>query len=92
MAQPHKPADSYFDAGKELYLGGRNFSSASQYLQRYLASGGLVESAPAFRAHYLIGELNQKMGNNPAAASEYQASLALASGYEPAKKALGRVQ
>ena len=92
MAQPHKPADSYFDAGKELYLGGRNFSSASQYLQRYLASGELVESAPAFRAHYLIGELNQKMGNNPAAASEYHASLALASGYEPAKKALSRVQ
>ena len=33
MAQPNKPADSYFDAGKELYLGGRNFSSAAQYLQ-----------------------------------------------------------
>jgi tetratricopeptide (TPR) repeat protein len=92
MAQPHKLADSYFDAGKELYLGGRNFTSAAQYLQRYLASGELVESAPAFRAHYLIGELNEKMGNNPAAASEYHASLALASGYEPAKKALSRVQ
>lgn len=92
MAEPSKLADSYFDAGKELYLGGRNFSSAAQYLQRYLASGELVESAPAFRAHYLIGELNQKMGNNGAAASEYHASLALASGYEPAKKALSRVQ
>jgi len=92
MAEPSKPAESYFDAGKELYLGGRNFSSAVQYLQSYLSSGGLVESAPAFRAHYLIGELNQKLGNNGAAASEYHASLALASGYEPAKKALSRVQ
>jgi tetratricopeptide (TPR) repeat protein len=92
MAQPNKPAESYFDAGKELYLGGRNLSSAVQYLQRYLSSGELVESAPAFRAHYLIGELNEKMGNNGAAASEYVASLALASGYGPAKKALSRVQ
>jgi len=92
MAQPKKPAESYFDAGKELYLGGRNLAGAAQYLQRYLSSGELVESAPAFRAHYLIGELNQKLGNNGAAASEYHASLALASGYEPAKKALSRVQ
>lgn len=92
VTQPNKPAESYFDAGKELYLGGRNRAGAVQYLQSYLSSGALVESAPAFRAHYIIGELNQKMGNNGAAASEYQASLALASGYEPAKKALSRVQ
>ncbi len=92
IAEPNKPAESYFDAGKELYLGGRNLSGAAQYLQSYLSSGELVESAPAFRAHYLIGELNQKLGNNGAAASEYHASLALASGYEPAKKALSRVQ
>lgn len=92
VAQPNKPAESYFDAGKELYLGGRNLAGAVQYLQSYLSSGALVESAPAFRAHYMIGELNQKMGNNGAAASEYHASLALASGYEPAKKALSRVQ
>ncbi len=92
MAEPGKPAESYFDAGKELYLGGRNFSGAVQYLQSYLSSGELVESAPAFRAHYLIGQLSEKMGNNSTAASEYHASLALASGYEPAKKALSRVQ
>jgi tetratricopeptide (TPR) repeat protein len=92
MAQPNKKAASYFDAGKELYLGGRNFASAVQYLQKYLSSGDLVESAPAFRAHYLIGQLNEKMGNNGAAASEYEASLALASGFEPARKALSRVQ
>lgn len=92
IAEPGKPAEAYFDAGNELYQGSRNFPDALQYLQKYLSSGELVESAPAFRAHYLIGQLNEKMGNNGAAASEYQASLALASGFAPAQKALSRVQ
>jgi tetratricopeptide (TPR) repeat protein len=92
VAESGKPAETYFDAGKELYLGSRNFSAARQYLQQYLSSGGLVESAPAFRAHYMIGQLNEKMGNNEAAVTEYEASLALASGFVPARKALSRVQ
>jgi len=92
MAQPGKPAESYFDAAKELYLGSRNLSAARQYLQQYLSSGGLVESAPAFRAHYMIGQLNEKMGNSGAAVTEYEASIALASGFVPARKALSRVQ
>jgi tetratricopeptide (TPR) repeat protein len=92
VAQPRKPAESFFDAGNELYLGSRDFPAAMHYLQKYLASGALVESAPAFRAHYVMGQLQEKMGHNGAAASEYQASLALASGFVPAQKALSRVQ
>ena len=92
MAQPHKLAESYFDAGNELLQGSRDFGSAVDYLQKYLASGELVESAPAFRAHYLMGQLQEKMGHNGAAATEYQASLALASDFAPARKALSRVQ
>jgi tetratricopeptide (TPR) repeat protein len=92
IAQPHKPAQSYFDAGNELFLGSRDYVAAVDYLQKYLSSGELVESAPAFRAHYLMGQLQEKMGHSGAAASEYQASLALATGFTPAKKALSRVQ
>lgn len=92
MAQPHKPAESYFDAARELYLGGRDFPNAVQDLQKYLASGELVESAPAFRAHYLIGQLNEKMGQNTAAAAEYQSAVTLASDFVPARLALGRIQ
>jgi len=92
MAQPRKPAESYYDAARELYLAGRDYPNAVQYLQSYLASGELVESAPAFRAHYLIGELNEKMGQNTAAAAEYQSAVTLASGFVPARLALGRVQ
>jgi tetratricopeptide (TPR) repeat protein len=91
MAQPHKSAESYFDAGNQLFLSSRDFPAAVDYLQKYLASGELVESAPAFRAHYLMGQLQEKMGHNAAAATEYQASLALASGFAPATRALGQL-
>jgi tetratricopeptide (TPR) repeat protein len=92
LAQPGIPADTYFDAANELFLGNRDFSDAILYLQKYLASGGLVEAAPAFRAHYLLGQMYEKTGRGPAAASEYQASLALASGFDPARKALSHLQ
>ena len=92
LGLPSKPAESYFDAARELYLGSRDFPGAAQYLQTYLASGQLVEGAPAFRAHYLLGQLAEKMGNGAAAASEYEASLSLASGFVPARKALSHVQ
>lgn len=91
VAQPHKPAESYFDAGNQLFLGSRDYPAAIDYLQKYLTSGELVESAPAFRAHYLMGQLQEKMGHNDAAASEYEASLALAAGFEPAKTAITRL-
>ena len=92
LAQPGIPAESYFDAANELYLGNRNFPDAILYLQKYLASGGLVEGAPAFRAHFLLGQIYEKMGQAPAAVSEYQASLALASGFDRARKALNHLQ
>jgi hypothetical protein len=51
-----------------------------------------MEEAPAFRAHYLLGQVYEKMGRGSAATSEYEASLALASGFDRARKALGRLQ
>ncbi len=92
MAQPSRSAENYFDAANELYLSGRDFPKAVQYLQQYLDSGGLVENAPAFRAHYLLGQVYEKMGRASAANSEYEASLTLASGFDRARKALGRPQ
>jgi tetratricopeptide (TPR) repeat protein len=91
-AQSSRSGENYFDAGNELYLSGRDFPEAAQYLQKYLDSGGLVEDAPAFRAHYLLGQVYEKMGQGSAAVSEYRASLALASGFDRARKALGRLQ
>jgi tetratricopeptide (TPR) repeat protein len=92
VAQPNKSAEVYYNAASELYQSGRDFPSAVQYLKTYLASNNMVEDAPAFRAHYLLGRIYEKMDNKPGAVSEYKASLALASGFAPAGKALGRLQ
>jgi tetratricopeptide (TPR) repeat protein len=92
MAQPSRVAENYFDAANELYLSGRDFPQAAQYLQTYLDSGGLVEDAPAFRAHYLLGQIYEKIGRGSDATSQYEASLALASGFDRARKALDRLQ
>lgn len=92
FAQPDKSAEVYYNAASEMLQSGRDFPSAVQYLKTYLSSNAMVEDAPAFRAHYLLGQIYEKMGNKPSAATEYKASLALASGFAPAQKALGRVQ
>jgi Tfp pilus assembly protein PilF len=91
LAQPGKSAEVYYNAGSELFQAGKNFAAAVQYLKQYLASNAMVEDAPAFRAHYLMGQIYEKMGNKSDAVTEYRASLALASGFAPASKALGRV-
>jgi tetratricopeptide (TPR) repeat protein len=92
LAQPNKSAEVYYNAASELLSAGKDLTSAAQYAKQYLGSKAMVEDAPAFRAHYLLGQIYEKMGNKSEAASEYKASLALASGFASASKALGRVQ
>ena len=92
LAQPNKSAETYYNAAGVLFQSGKNFPAAIEYLKKYLNSGAMVEDAPAFRAHYLLGQIYEKMGNKPDASAEYKASLALASGFAPASKALGRAQ
>jgi tetratricopeptide (TPR) repeat protein len=92
IAQPNKSAEVYYNAASELYQSGRDLPNAVQYLKTYLASNAMVEDAPAFRAHYLLGQLYEKMGNKSGAVAEYKASHALASGFAPAGKALSRLQ
>ena len=92
LAQPNKSAEVYYNAASELLSAGRDFPSAVEYVKQYLGSNAMVEDAPAFRAHYLLGQIYEKMGNKSQAATEYKASLALASGFAPAAKALARVQ
>src|SRR5215471_8737633 len=92
VAQPNKSAEVYYNAASELLSAGRDFPSAVEYVKQYLGSNAMVEDAPAFRAHYLLGQIYEKMGNKSEAATEYKASLALASGFAPAAKALARVQ
>ncbi len=75
-----------------MLRGGRNFEGAVRYLREYLASAQFIEEAPAFRAHYLLGQILEKMGRREEAAAEYRAALSLASGFSRAQSALRRVQ
>jgi tetratricopeptide (TPR) repeat protein len=92
VSQPMKAPETYYNAASELFQAGKNLPDAVQYLTKYLNSGSMVEDAPVFRAHYLLGQIYEKMGDKTEAAAEYKASLALASGFAPASKALARVQ
>lgn len=92
IAQPNKPAEIYHNAASELFQSGQDLTAAAQYLKKYLSSDAMVEDSPAFRAHYLLGQIYEKMGNKSDAVVEYKAALALASGFAPAGKALARVQ
>ena len=49
------------------------------------------EYANAFRAHYLLGQVLEQLGDRQGAIGEYRFSLALASGYHPAQDALRRL-
>ncbi len=89
---PDRPAITYYDAADQLFQGGRNFPVAVQYLKTYLASGKLVEDAPAFRAHYLLGQIYEKSGDRAQASAEYQSSLSLAPDFVRARKALDQLQ
>ncbi|HEX8926973.1 MAG TPA: hypothetical protein VF786_14330, partial [Terriglobales bacterium] len=84
-----KPFD-LFDAAELLVYSGRNLNGAVALLQRYLA-GQTDELAPAFRAHVLMGQALEKVGDKSAAAKQYRAALALASNYRPAQDALRRL-
>jgi tetratricopeptide (TPR) repeat protein len=78
------------EAANSLLRTERALSFAVELLQRYFAEGP-VEEGPAFRAHYLLGQLLEKQGDKTAAAAEYRASLALARNFGLAKQALNRV-
>jgi tetratricopeptide (TPR) repeat protein len=69
----------------------RDPTKAAQLLRRYLTSSSTVESAPAFKAHYLLGTALEQQGDKPAAAQEYRASLALARNFALAQTALDRL-
>jgi Tfp pilus assembly protein PilF len=87
---PLKTPDVLVDAAITLLRSERNLPVAAQLIQRYLA-GKTVEEAPAFRARTFLGTVYEKQGDRKAAAAEFRAALALASGYRPARDGLKRV-
>ena len=86
-----KPAN-YVDAATLLVGAGRNFIGAAQFIRKYLTGGQTTEEAPAFKAHYVLGQILEKQGDRAGAAAEYRAALQLAKDYSDAKEGLARVQ
>lgn len=88
----NKKPNVFVDAAEMLLNAGRNLTGAAQFVRKYLGSGPPVEDAPAFQAHYLLGQILEKQGDKQGAAEEYQAALALANGYDDARDALNRLK
>jgi tetratricopeptide (TPR) repeat protein len=90
-SQKHaKDKSTFFDAATLLIKAGRQ-PKAAELLGRYLSSNNKVEDAPAFQAHYLLGQIYEKQGDRLAAAREYESALKLARDYKDARDALARV-
>jgi tetratricopeptide (TPR) repeat protein len=85
------PPEALEEAAETLIRTDRNLPKAAELLRRYLASGNTVEEAPAFKAHYQLGIVLEKLGDKNGAAQEFSASLAMARGFSHAKEALDKV-
>ncbi len=80
-----------YDGAFLLLRTGHNFPGAIEMLRRYLEGSALSEDGPAFRAHYLLGELLQKQGDRQHAAEQFRAAQALAPQFRPARDALAHI-
>jgi tetratricopeptide (TPR) repeat protein len=80
--------DALVDAAEILISSERDLDEANRLLRAYLSSNSQVEQAPAFKVHYLLGRVIEKLGDRQNAAAEYRAALDLARGFQPAQKAL----
>lgn len=85
-----QPVDRY-NAAAMLLRTNRDLAEASKLMRAYIQAEHTQEEAPLFRAHYLLGEILLKMGDNGQAAAEYREALALAGSYRPATEALRRM-
>jgi tetratricopeptide (TPR) repeat protein len=83
-----RPA-ALMDGANMLFRTGRDNAMAIQLVRRYLASG-TVEEWPAFKAHYLLGQLLEKQGDREAANGEFRTALAMAHSFNHAEEQLQR--
>lgn len=92
VGKQRKPNNVLIDAANLLLRAGRNLPGASQLVTKYLSAKDQNEEAPAFYAHYILGQILEKQGDRAGAMKEYKAALQLAQSYESARAALNRLQ
>jgi tetratricopeptide (TPR) repeat protein len=82
--------ESLMDGASVLLRAGRGYPLGVKLLRRYL--GSPVEAGPAFKAHDLLGQLLEKLGDRQAAAEQYRDALSMARNYMRAQEDLKRVE
>jgi len=85
-----RPA-ALMDAASMLLRSNRDYPLATRLVRRYLASP-TDEEWPAFKAHYLLGELLEKQADRQGAAAEYRVTLNMAHNFAHAEEGLRRVE
>jgi tetratricopeptide (TPR) repeat protein len=90
-SRPLDRPESLMDGGSIMLRTGRSYDLGIELVGKYL-SGPTVEEGPAFKAHYILGQLLEKQSDRTAAAQEYRAALALAHEYTRAQEALKRIE
>ncbi len=83
--------DSLMFGANLLLRSRRNFPLGVRLMHRYL-DNHLVEEAPTFKAHTILGEILEKQGDRHGAAQEFRAALALFQNYSRAKEDLKRLE
>jgi tetratricopeptide (TPR) repeat protein len=91
LASNKRPVEAYYNAATDYLRVERKLPEAAEMMRKYIATGAENDEAPLFQAHYMLGQILEKEGDNVAAANEYRTALILASNYAPAAAALKRL-
>ncbi len=91
LAADKKHGEVFYDAATILYQSDLDLATAAGLVRDYLSSAYKVEEAPAFRAHYLLGNILEKQGQKQAAVAQYRAALDLNRDFYDARNALNRL-
>jgi tetratricopeptide (TPR) repeat protein len=82
---------SLYNLGRLAAVSGQQLARGEAALRRFLTLA-TADPARQSNAHYRLGVIKEKMGDAPAAATEYQAALGLYPRHEPASVALKKIQ
>ena len=91
LARLPDESSSLYNLGRLSAVSGQHLARGESALRRFLTMTG-ADPGRQSNAHYRLGMIKEKMGDAPAAATEYRAALDLYPRHEPAAAALKKVQ
>jgi tetratricopeptide (TPR) repeat protein len=91
LARLPDETSSLYNLGRLSAVSGQHLARGEAAMRRFLAMTG-ADPVRQSNAHYRLGMIKEKMGDAPAAATEYRAALDLYPRHEPAAAALKKIQ